>query len=114
MPHGTGHISKKSSLSEDFSAIMEIVQRLKSLNPIKIINPASSTSNNFEGRKNAQIVQIPMISRMRPKSSASPCLQQHTFLKRFKNPICLLLNIFLFLLLRYLITFSVLRRRSAS
>jgi len=59
-------------------------QQLNSLKPQKIIIPPRMISHSLEGSRKAQIVQIPMISRISPNSSTSPGLRQHIFLNFIK------------------------------
>lgn len=54
-------------------------QQLNSLKPQKTIRHPRMMSHSFDGSKKAQIVQIPMISRINPNSSTSPGFRQHIF-----------------------------------
>jgi len=64
-----------------------VPQQLNSLKPQKIIRPPRTISHSLEGSRNAQIVQIPMISRINPSNSTSPGLRQHGFLNLNDNAI---------------------------
>lgn len=60
-------------------------QQLNSLKPQKTIRPPRMMSHSLDGSRKAQIVQIPMISRINPNNSTSPGLRQHIFLFGLKN-----------------------------
>ena len=60
-------------------------QQLNSLKPQKTIRHPRMMSHSLEGSRKAQIVQIPMISRISPNNSTSPGFRQHIFRLYLKN-----------------------------
>ena len=60
-------------------------QQLKSLKPQNTIRQPRIISHSLEGSRKAQIVQIPITSRISPNSSTSPGFRQHIFLLYLKN-----------------------------